>query len=38
MQKCHLNEPRFNGVYSIKQFTYYKEWTHVTNLDEYDDI
>ena len=38
MQKCHQNEPRFNGVYSRDNLPRINDGAYVINLDEYSDI
>ena len=38
IQKCHSNEPRFNGVYSRNNLTKIKGAAYIINLDEYESI
>ena len=38
MQKCHQNEPRFNGVYSRDNLPRINDGAYVINLHEYSDI
>ena len=38
IQKCHQNEPRFNGVYSRDNLQKTKDGAYIINLDEYSDI
>ena len=35
IQKCHQNEPKFNGVYSRSILSKIKDGAYVINLDEY---
>ena len=36
IQKCYLNEPKFNGVYARNHLPEIKDWAYVISLDEYE--
>ena len=38
MQKYYQNKPKFNGVYSINNFSKIKDGVYIINLDEHESI
>ena len=38
IQKYYQNKPKFNGVYSINNFSKIKDGVYIINLDEHESI
>ena len=38
IRKYYQNEPKFNGVYSINNFSEIKDGTYIINLNEHESI
>ena len=38
IRKYYQNKPKFNSTYSGNNLSKIKDWTYITNLDEYESI